>query len=49
MSYWYGGALEKKGDVQAALKAYSGVAQANFNYRDVLARIKRLRSNPSPT
>jgi tetratricopeptide (TPR) repeat protein len=49
MSYWYGRALEKKGDVQAALKAYSGVAQANFNYRDVQARIKRLRSNPSPT
>jgi len=43
MSYWYGRALEKKGDNQSALKAYSGVAQANFNYRDVQARIKRLR------
>src|SRR5262249_35142903 len=41
MQYWYGRALEKKGDVPAALKAYSGVAQANFNYRDVQARIKR--------
>jgi tetratricopeptide (TPR) repeat protein len=48
MTYWYGRALEKKGDVQAALKAYSGVAQSNFNYRDVQARIKRLRANPAP-
>ena len=35
-------------DVQSALKAYSGVAQSNFNYRDVQARIKRLRANPAP-
>jgi len=48
MSYWYGRALEKKGDVQAALKAYSGVAMANFNYRDVQGRIKRLRTAPAP-
>jgi len=48
MQYWYGRALEKKGDVQSALKAYSGVAQSNFNYRDVQARIKRLRANPAP-
>ena len=47
MQYWYGRALEKKGDMAAALKAYSGVAQANFNYRDVQARIKRLRSGGS--
>jgi len=49
MTYWYGRALEQKGDVQAALKAYSQVAQWNFNYLDVQARIKRLRSAPSPT
>jgi tetratricopeptide (TPR) repeat protein len=48
MSYWYGRALEKKGDIPAALKAYSGVAMANFNYRDVQGRIKRLRSNNNP-
>jgi tetratricopeptide (TPR) repeat protein len=43
MLYWYGRALEKKNDVDGALKAYSAVAQANFNYMDVQARIKRLR------
>ena len=43
MSYWYARALEKKGDIQGAAKAYSGVAMASFNYRDVQARIKRLR------
>jgi tetratricopeptide (TPR) repeat protein len=49
MTYWFGRALEQKQDTQAALKAYSQVAQWNFNYRDVQARIKRLRSAPSPT
>ena len=49
MMYWYGRALEKKGDAQPALKAYSGVAQANFNYRDVQARIKRLRAAAAGT
>src|SRR5262249_29877081 len=44
MSYWYGRALEGKGDIPAAIKAYSSVAMANFNYRDVQARIKRLRA-----
>lgn len=44
MTYWYGRSLEKKGDTQAALKAYSSVAMANFNYLDVQARIKRLRA-----
>jgi tetratricopeptide (TPR) repeat protein len=47
MTYWYGRALEQKGDVQSALKAYSQVAQWNFNYRDVQARIKRLRGSES--
>ncbi len=44
MQYWYGRALEKKNDIPTALKAYSSVAQSNFNYRDVQARIKRLRA-----
>jgi tetratricopeptide (TPR) repeat protein len=44
MNYWYGRALEQKGDNQAALKAYSQTAQMNFNYLDVQARIKKIRS-----
>jgi tetratricopeptide (TPR) repeat protein len=43
MWYWYGRALEKKGDAPAALKCFSQVAQWDFNYRDVQARVKRLR------
>lgn len=50
MFYWYGRSLEEKKDTAAALKAYSQVAQWNFNYRDVQQRIKRLRSNsPQPS
>ena len=41
--YWYGQGLEQKGDAAAALKAYSQLVQWDFNYRDVQARIKRLR------
>lgn len=44
MNYWYARALEQKGDLQAALKSYSQVAQMDFNYRDVQARIKKIRS-----
>lgn len=44
MFYWYGRALEEKKDLPAALKAYSQVAQWNFNYQDVQARVKRLRA-----
>jgi tetratricopeptide (TPR) repeat protein len=44
MHYWYGRALEAKGDVPTAIKAYSQVAQWNFNYRDVQARVKKLRA-----
>jgi tetratricopeptide (TPR) repeat protein len=44
MMYWYGRSLEENKDFPASLKAYSGVAQADFNYRDVQARIKRLRT-----
>lgn len=44
MTYWYGRALEVKGEVQGALKQYSLVAQMEFKYKDVQDRIKRLRS-----
>jgi hypothetical protein len=43
MNYWYARALEQKGDAQAAIKAYSMTAQMDFNYRDVQARIKKIR------
>lgn len=43
MYYWYGRSLEEKKDIPAALKAFSQVAQWNFNYRDVQSRVKRLR------
>jgi thioredoxin-like negative regulator of GroEL len=51
MTYVYGRALESKKEIQAALKAYSQVAQWNFNYRDTQARIKKLRAemNAPPT
>lgn len=45
--YWYGMALEQKGDSVAALKAYSQLVQWDFNYRDVQARIKKLRGAQS--
>jgi thioredoxin-like negative regulator of GroEL len=44
MTYWYGRALEQKNDISAALKAYSQVAQWDFNYKDVQGRIKKLRT-----
>jgi tetratricopeptide (TPR) repeat protein len=43
MTYWYARSLEAKGDIPAALKQYSQVAQWNFNYMDVQARIKKLK------
>ncbi|MGH7176265.1 MAG: tetratricopeptide repeat protein [Tepidisphaeraceae bacterium] len=43
MTYWYGRSLEEKKEKAAALKAYSQVAQWNFNFRDVQGRIKSLR------
>ena len=49
MTYVYGRALEQKGEKQAAIKAYSQVAQANFNYKDVQQRIKKLRAEMGPT
>lgn len=48
MYYWYARALEGRNEVQPAIKAYSQVAQWDFNYRDVQARIKRLRGLSGP-
>jgi tetratricopeptide (TPR) repeat protein len=47
--YWYARALEEKKELPTALKSYSQLAQWDFNYRDVQARIKRLRAAPSAT
>lgn len=44
MHYWRARALEDKKQNDPALKLYSQVAQWDFNYRDVQARIKRLRT-----
>ena len=48
MYYWYGRALEEKGDTPSALKAFSQVAQWDFNFRDVQTRIRALRAGPKP-
>jgi tetratricopeptide (TPR) repeat protein len=48
MYYWYARALEAQHEVPSALKAYSQVAQWDFNYRDVQSRIKKLRSGGAP-
>ncbi|HWP41117.1 MAG TPA: hypothetical protein VNL70_09340 [Tepidisphaeraceae bacterium] len=47
MYYWYARSLEQANEVAGALKAYSQVAQWDFNYKDVQSRIKKLRSGPS--
>lgn len=44
MWYWYGRSLEGRELNPDAIKCYSKVAQWDFNYRDVQARIKRLRN-----
>jgi tetratricopeptide (TPR) repeat protein len=49
MYYWYARALELHKDFPAAIKAYSQVAQWDFNYRDVQARIKKLRTQATTT
>ncbi|CAN5422762.1 hypothetical protein BH09PLA1_BH09PLA1_29970 [soil metagenome] len=46
MTYWYGRSLEEKGEKALAAKAYSQVAQWNFNYRDTQVRIKKMREKP---
>ena len=45
MYYWRGRALEQKGQKPEALSHYSKVAQWEFNYLDVQARIKHLRGH----
>jgi tetratricopeptide (TPR) repeat protein len=44
MYYWWARAVEQQGDRATATKAYSQVAQWDFNYRDVQVRIKNLRA-----
>ena len=44
MFYWFGRSLEQMNTIPEAIKAYSQVAQWDFNYRDVQQRIRRLRS-----
>jgi tetratricopeptide (TPR) repeat protein len=44
MYYWYGRSLELKGDLPAAIKSFSQVFMWDANFRDVQARIRRLRS-----
>ncbi len=44
ITYVYGRALEAKKEYVAALKAYSQVAQGNFTYKDVQARIKKIKA-----
>lgn len=48
MYYWFARSLEKQNDNAAAIKAYSQLAQWDFNYRDVQGRIKRLRGLANP-
>ena len=43
LHYWYGRALETKGEIEMSLKAYSQIAQWDFGYRDVQSRIRELR------
>lgn len=45
--YWYALALEQKGDFAPAIKCYSQLLQWDMNYRDVQARVKRLRASQS--
>jgi tetratricopeptide (TPR) repeat protein len=44
MFYSFARANEAKGDLPAASKAFSTVAQMDFNYRDVQKRIKEIRA-----
>jgi tetratricopeptide (TPR) repeat protein len=44
MMYWQGRAFEEKNVSDQALKRYSQVAQAEFTYKDVQQRIKKLRA-----
>ena len=44
MYYWFGRALEQNDELEEATKAYSQIAQWDFGYKDVQARIKELRA-----
>jgi tetratricopeptide (TPR) repeat protein len=46
MFYWRGRVLEEKGMTPEALAHYSKVAQWDFNFKDVQARMKRLKPPP---
>ena len=43
MHYWSGRAHEERGDIDAAMKLYSAIVRMEFNYKDVQARIRKLR------
>jgi hypothetical protein len=47
--YWAGRALEAQSLKAEAIQHYSKVAQLDFNYRDVQARIKKLRNETART
>jgi tetratricopeptide (TPR) repeat protein len=47
-NYWRGRVLEQKGTVAEAIKCYSLIFQMESGYKDVGARIKRLREKPAP-
>ena len=44
--YYLGRSFEARNDAADAIKCYSRVAQSDFNYRDVQARLKELRKKP---
>lgn len=46
MYYWYARSLAAANEIQQALKAFSQVAQWDFNFRDVQQWIKKLRTQP---
>lgn len=48
MNYWRGRVLEQKGQTADAIKHYSLIFQLDSSYRDVSARIKRLRAAAAP-
>jgi hypothetical protein len=43
MYYWRARTLEQKGMIQEALAHYSKVAQWDFNFKDVQARMRKLK------
>jgi tetratricopeptide (TPR) repeat protein len=45
MTYWYARSLEARKEFPTAIKAYSQLAQWDFNYADVQKRIRALRAS----